>query len=346
MHSTIQQVHRLTNKIRKALEDKHYCPAVYLDVAKAFDKVWHEGLLYKIKSLLPYNYFRLLRSYLEGRKFLVRINDDTSTLREIKAGVPQGSVLGPILYLIFTNDLPTPSSPRSVIATFADDTVIMSADESLGTAINTLQTSIDETTNWFNKWGIKINESKTIGVIYTNKRKRENSATLTINGEPIKIEKDAKYLGINIDEKLTWKKHIIKIKKQLQHKTRQLYWLIGPKSTLSLPNKILIYKAAIKPIWTYGLQIWGTTCNSNLEIIERQQSKMLRLMTNAPRYISNKQLLNDLKINTVKDTIKEQTTKYLTKITQHTNIEINKLPDMERNMARRLNKKRTIDLVT
>jgi hypothetical protein len=89
-HSTIQQIHRVTNIINKALEDRKYCAAVFLDVSQAFDRVWHSGLLYKLKQFLPPPYFLLLKSYLRDRKFQVRVGNEKSELQPIKAGVPQG----------------------------------------------------------------------------------------------------------------------------------------------------------------------------------------------------------------------------------------------------------------
>lgn len=96
-HSTIEQVHRIVNYIRTSLEEKRYCSAVFLDISQAFDRVWHEGLLYKLKQTLPQNFYFLLRSYLTDRGFLVKYDDARTTLVTIKSGVPQGSVLEPLL---------------------------------------------------------------------------------------------------------------------------------------------------------------------------------------------------------------------------------------------------------
>jgi hypothetical protein len=92
-HSTIQQIQRVTNIINKALEDRKYCAAVFLDVSQAFDRLWHSGLLYKIKQLLPPPYFDLLKSYLSNRKFQVRVGNEKLELQPIKAGVPQAVFL-------------------------------------------------------------------------------------------------------------------------------------------------------------------------------------------------------------------------------------------------------------
>jgi hypothetical protein len=164
-HSTIQQIHCLTNVINKALEDKKYCAAVFLDVSQAFDRVWHSGLLYKIKQFLPPPYFQLLKSYLSDRQFQVRVGNEKSELQPIKAGVPQGSVLGPTLYILYTLDLPT--STNTTVGTFADDTVILSVNEDSRRAASDLQYHLNTLQTLFEKWRIKINENKSCSITFT-----------------------------------------------------------------------------------------------------------------------------------------------------------------------------------
>jgi retron-type reverse transcriptase len=125
-HSTIEQTYRVVQQIHEALETKQYCSVAFLDISQAFDRVWHIGLLYKLRRALPLNYFLLLKSYILSRHFLVKVVTDQSALTSINAGVPQGSVLGPLLYLLYTADLPT--SPGTPTATFADDTSILTMD--------------------------------------------------------------------------------------------------------------------------------------------------------------------------------------------------------------------------
>jgi hypothetical protein len=103
-HSAIDQVHRINNIIENALEEKHLCSSVFLDVAQTFDKLWQEGLNYKLRTLLPMQYAEILDSYVTERFFRITQGDAYSELKEIKAGVPQGSVLDPVLYLPYTSD--------------------------------------------------------------------------------------------------------------------------------------------------------------------------------------------------------------------------------------------------
>ena len=140
-HSTIEQIHRITHNISQTLEKKKYCSAVFLDIQQAFDKVWHEGLLYKLKKVLPHTYYSILKSYLTNRQFMVKYADAITTTFPIEAGIPQGSVLGPLLFSIYTADLPI--STGITIATFADDTTLLASHANPTTASSTLQRGLD-----------------------------------------------------------------------------------------------------------------------------------------------------------------------------------------------------------
>jgi hypothetical protein len=100
-------------------------------------------------------------------------------------------------------------------------------------------------------------------------------------------EDHVKYLGLHLDRRLTWRTHIFTKRKQLGLTLTKIHWLFGRKSQLSLSNKILLYKTILKSIWTYGIQLWGTASISNVEILERFQSKILRQIVDAPRYVPN-----------------------------------------------------------
>jgi hypothetical protein len=104
------------------ISDQQYCSALFLGVSQAFDKVWHQGLLLKIKQTLPPVYFNLLKSYLQNRYFVTIYSKETSPPYPLLSGVPQGSILGPLLYTIYTADIP--QSDKTILSTFADDTAI------------------------------------------------------------------------------------------------------------------------------------------------------------------------------------------------------------------------------
>lgn len=314
-HGTPEQCHRVVNFITASFERREYCSAVFLDVQKAFDKVWHKGLLYKLKKILPAPFYLTLKSYLTERSFYVKVNEEITDIRYIKAGVPQGSVLGPILYTIFTSDIP--ETENVLMATYADDTAILASSQSPIDATNLIQIELNEIQTWLDRWKLKVNTNKSVHVLFSLRRKE--CPSLYLNGNIIPKHDTVKYLGIHLDKRLTWKCHIQAKKTQLKIKTNKLYWLLGPKSPLNLINKILIYKAILKPVWTYAVQLWGTASNSNIEILQRYQSKTLRLITSAPWFVTNKAIHTDLEIPFVKDEIKKITTKYLQRISYHDN---------------------------
>jgi hypothetical protein len=119
-----------------------------LDISQAFDKVWHDGLLYKIKHSLP-SYFNLFKSYLSDRKFRTAVNGVISLVFPIKSGVPEGSILGPVFYLLYTSDIPT--TAETTIGTSADDTIILSSHEHPGTASEQLQQHLNILDLWAKK---------------------------------------------------------------------------------------------------------------------------------------------------------------------------------------------------
>jgi len=340
-HSTIEQVHRLIDIIEKALEGEEVCSIIFLDVSQAFDKVWHEGLLYKLNKLLPVQFVNLLKSYITDRMFRVNHETGYSDLKDIRAGVPQGSVLGPILYLLFTSDLP--QTPNVVTATFADDTANAATAKTDEESALLLQRSNDLVEIWTKKWRIKLNDQKAVHVNYTNKI-ISNPKRLTINGNIIPYENTAKYLGMNLDAKAKWVEHT-KIKlTELQIRFSQLHWILGRKSRTSTYNKLLVYNQILKPIWMYGIQLWGCASRSHISKLQRFQNKVLRTIANAPWYIRNSDLHRDLGVPLVEDIIKQIATKHKNRLMQHENPEALKLLDNNQ-ISRRLKRTKPFELV-
>ena len=281
------------------LEKKKYCSAVFVNIQQAFDKVWHEGLLYKLKKILPHTYYSILKSYLTNRQFIVKYLEAITTTFPIEAGIPQGRVLGPLLFSIYTADLPILT--QITIVTFADDTALLTSHADPIIPSSTLQRCLDAMEKRFHKWGFKINENKSTHVTFT--LQKQTCPQVNINNITIPNKDSVRYPGMILDRRLTWKKHIIDKSKQLKDKLKKFYWLTGRRSNLSTQNKITLYKIIIKPVWTYEIQLWGTASNSNIEILQRFQSKMLRSLINAPWYITNEAIQRDFKIPTIKEEI-------------------------------------------
>lgn len=280
-----------------------------------FDKVWHEGLIYKIKKLLPRNYAGLLESYLSRRTFVVKYKDEISEEHSIRAGVPQGSVLGPLLYLLYTADLPT--NERVFTSTFADDTAILCVDKCPKNASKLLSNHLKLIEQWLSDWRIKVNEQKSSHVTFT--LRSENSTQITLNNIAIPTSNSVTYLGIHLDRRLTWRRHIEAKRTSMKLKFKSLHWLLNCKSPLSLDYKVLLYKTLIKPIWTYGSQLWGNASTSNIELIQRAQSKILRTITGAPWYIRNDNIHSDTEVPTVAEEIARYKQNYTLKLRTHPN---------------------------
>ena len=314
-HSTIHQTQRVVHEIAKGLEEQQLCTAVFLDVAQAFDKVWHTGLLYKLKTTLPGPYYLLLKTYLHARYFQVKYNNSYSVCQEVLSGVPQGSVLGPLLYFIFTADLPT--TDNTTIATFADDTGLLAVHTDPIVASQRLQHHLNILQAWFDTWKIKVNQAKSIHVTFTTKRTL--CPPVAMNNVLIPIQTDVKYLGLHLDQRLTWRTRIRTKRHHLNLKLRGMYWLLGRKSKLSLENKLLLYKCVLKPVWSYGIQLWGCAKPSHTQIIQRLQSKILRSITNAPWYVSNSTLHNDLHVPFVATEINRLSQLYHQRLVGHHN---------------------------
>ncbi|KAL4142644.1 hypothetical protein QTP88_005062 [Uroleucon formosanum] len=203
-HSTIHQVHRLTDSIASALEKKQYCAGLFLDVAQAFDKVWHDGLLFKLKKFMPAQLYLVIKSFLENRSFSVRQGNFFSPRFNITARVPQGSDLAPDLYNIYTADIP--QTPNTLLATFADDTALLSTSDDISKAAHNLQHHTSLIEAWRKNWLIKINESKSTQVTFT--LRHGNCPSIKLNNVNIPVSNETKYLGIILDKRLTWGPHL------------------------------------------------------------------------------------------------------------------------------------------
>jgi hypothetical protein len=313
-HSTVHQIHRIDDKISYSLEEKQYCTGAFLDVSQAFDRVWHAGLLFKLKIILPSNYYLLIKSYLEDRFFSVRYGSATSSPKPIQAGVPQGAVTAPLLFNIFLYDQPT--LPTSLIADFADDKALIATSHDPSVASALIQEHLSLLEKWYKEWGIKINESKSTHCTFTLRKGK--CPPITLNEHTLPIAACTRYLGIIIDQRLTWSPHLRDKLLSLNNRFRLLRSLLT-SSHISLPTKLLIYKLYLKPMWTYGIQLWGSAKISNINRIQRFQSKTLRAITKAPFYVSNQSLHNDLAIPPVLDVARTFYRRFNLNVQNHTN---------------------------
>jgi len=242
--------------------------------------------------------------------------------------------------IVITADLP--ETEQTMTATYADDIVILASHHNSITASSNLQHHFHQFDTWLKRWLIKANENKSIHITFF--LKRETCSAVILNGQHIPQRETAKYLGIYLDRRLKWQKHNFTKRKQLGLQLHRMYWIIGRKSKLTLENKLLTNKTILKPIWTYDFLLWGTASNSNIEILQRFQNKVIRSIVNAPWYVPNTILDTDLHIPTVKAEITNFTTKYREKLITGPNELIIALLDEEE--PRRLKRFKPTELST
>jgi hypothetical protein len=314
-HSTVEQVHRVYSTIRQSLEKKCYCSAAFLDVQQAFDRVWHKGLLCKIKKFVPHSFYLLMDSYLSDRRFQVKVRDTRSSIYSCQAGVPQGSVLGPVLYNIYTSDLPQSSNVS--VATFADDAAFLACHPDPKEASRVLQVQLDDTSAWLTKWRIKASAPKSHHITFT--LRRETCPSVNLGTDILPQSTCVKYLGFHLDRRMTWKNHIKNKRDEMNHRFRNLLWLLGRQSALSLTNKLKVYCSIIKPIWTYGIQLWSSASKTNILYLQRAQNNILRVLSSAPWYARNSEIHEYLEIPTILEEAKRYTANYKDRLVTHPN---------------------------
>lgn len=227
-HSTIEQLHRVVNHILKAFDHREYCNGAFLDIQQAFDRVWHLGLLAQVKQALPANHFSVIRSFLAEREFVVQCRDATSSSRFFHAGVPQGSVLGPLLYAIYTADTPTTDAgaleinrEKMLLATFADDVCVLYSSPSEYEAADGIQQYLELFEQWAKRWNLGINAQKSTNVCFA--LKQGLPPAVYINNTPLEQPRKAKYLVLTLDSRLTFRDHIASTIAMCNAKRSKLY---------------------------------------------------------------------------------------------------------------------------
>lgn len=326
-HSAVHQLSRVTGFVRQALDTKRSTVGIFLDIEKAFDKVWHDHLITKlIRFNFSTNTVRLARSFLTNRSFSVRVENEHSSERSIRAGLPQGSVLSPLLFNIFTADVPIPPDHNTIIAQYADDTALLTKSFKPAHKLisHNIQHHIDTLTEYYHTNNIKINANKTQAILFTKKR-RLLTPKIKINNTKIIFSKTNKYLGVYLDPQLKMNSHIGEKLAQARSVRARLWPMLGRESKLGLKNKLLLYKACIRPILTYACPLYSRLTKCRMKALEVFQNNTLRMITDAPYYIRNTQLHADLKINTLPAHIRRLNKKFRKGCMAHTNKTINTL---------------------
>ena len=277
--STTSQLLHILHQVLNVLEQKKQVDIVYLDFAKAFDKVNHDLLLVKLHNFgIRGNLLRWLRDFLSGRFQRVTALGVTSKPLPVLSGVPQGSILGPLLFIIYINDLPKCVSHDTTMAMFADDTkchrpIKNSQDK------ETLQSDLDNITNWCHDWKMELNQSK-CGVLHLTRSREPTITQYTVLGTPVNRPNSQKGLGMSITGDLKWNKQVQEISskanKMLGFVKRTAY-MIGNQSV-----RKALYLTLVRSQLAYGSQVWAPQTVSNILTIERVQRRATKIILSLP----------------------------------------------------------------
>jgi len=200
-HFTVAQLLRITEFFAFEINKKKFTAMILLDMQKAFDSVWHQELLYKLHLIkIPDGIIKIVRSYLMDRYFIVNFCGKKSSACREEAGVPQGSVLGPILFNIFINDIP--KSRKSGLVVYADDTAVFTSSVEYSALLTRrLQTYIDDVLQFFTNWKMSINPDKFETIIFI-RRKYKSPPPIWVLNYTVPWSRKVKYLGVILDSGL------------------------------------------------------------------------------------------------------------------------------------------------
>jgi len=318
-HSTTHQITRITTHIQTQNNHNKTTALCLLDFEKAFDKVWTDGLIYKMtKTEIPPSLIKLIHSYLSNRTFTVQIQNSQSLTKQVKAGVPQGSVLAPTLFSLYLADLPKFNQTNTAL--YADDTAIFAS--SFHAQVATTQIQIHLTTlllPYFDKWKLTINATKTDLNIYTQKFTNNRITNpITINGHTTTPTNPIKYLGVYLDSRLSFNDHFKHVLQKAYGALRTTYPLLKSPH-LDQKNKIIIYTQTIRPILTYASPTWCNASTTALKPLQRYQNKILRLITNSNRYRRINEMHEETNIPYITDYVRNNATKYYSNLSYHKN---------------------------
>ena len=304
-HSTTHALISTTESIKSLIDSGNIVGGVFIDLQKAFDTVNHNILCEKIS----YYGFRgisqlLIKSFLTNRKQYVSINGFNSSEKNVICGVPQGSTLGPLLFLLYINDLHY-SMNYSIASHFADDTCITFSAKKIKTVETVLNCDLKILSDWLKANRLSLNVDKSKLILFKSKRKiiPENSFSIKLNGHRLETTDNVKYLGLYLDKNLSFDYHINQLSKKLGRANGILAKLrhFTPKDTL-----ISIYYSIFYSHILYGCPVWSLTSVNNLQIISVLQKKCLRIINFAQFNSHTNKLFFDNKIIKLEDIIKLQ----------------------------------------
>ena len=274
--STCDAVECLIESIYTSLNDKMHNICLFIDLRKAYDTVQHNILLSKLSMYgirgLPLEW---MKSYLSGRIQRVKIQDCVSRNHSIRTGIPQGSVLGGLLFLIYVNDLPRVSRVLSSVL-FADDTCFSLSDSNYSRLVDRFNVELIKVYDWLGNNRLSLNFDKTVAMHFTNRHDNNNSVrNLLINNNVISFSNEVKYLGIIIDHKLTFANHISYLCGKIAKSVGILYRLSNHASSEILHKT---YFSFIYPYLNYCNIVWGGAAMFHINKLSLLQKKAVRVI--------------------------------------------------------------------
>lgn len=289
----------LIDKLSEALDNGNHVVGVFLDFSKAFDTVNHNILLKKLNTYgIRGIALKWLSSYLNNRTQYVNFNDENSRYGNIKCGVPQGSVLGPLLYLIYVNDIVN-VSPNLFPILFADDTNIFLEGNNIDNVVDNMNLELNKLMDWTIANKLSLNVDKTNYMIFSMKGKRAKpNRNLYINNRQLKRVEYTKFLGVIIDDKLSWNEHVKYIKNKM---SKGIGILCKARKLLNVSTLVNIYNSFIYPYITYGIEVWGSAAESNLKPIINLQKRAVRIVVSARYRDHTAPIFKSLKLLPFKD---------------------------------------------
>ena len=288
--STHDQIVRILDDIISGFNLSKTSTAVFLDVEKAFDKVWHKGLIVKLHELgISVMFTHWILSFLNERLISVKVEDSHSKTFTPVCGVPQGSPISPLLFILYVSDIP--SSSKCKQSQFADDIAVWASANNKKNALRSsiqdnLQNQLDKLYQWCNKWRIGLNPSKTIQINFF--KKISKPVHLKLNGTTVNVQTSTKFLGVTLDQRLSLEEHVENTLKRCNLRLLQLYGLKHKPSSKVL---LVIYKSFIRSLVDYCPVVTLCLKDYLLNKLELMQNKFIRFAFHLPRTTTKANLL-------------------------------------------------------
>lgn len=329
-HSVVHAIDLLNGEIEEARARRTATAIGVLDLNKAFDSVWTEGLLDKLQAAkINTKVLAILSSFLRDRKAAVRIAEDQSSEFEVNRGVPQGSKLGPVLYTIYVAEVGLVTSNNLGIIQYADDIVIWQKGRTATALTSGISNGIMQIKEHLGRWGVQVNPKKTKFTVVSSSGKMggkvvENALEIGIEGGSVKGSMEVKYLGSLINTEATSSASMKKAINNMNTATSMIYWLLKKKE-LSQKVKCTMYKVLIRPTATFGSAAWRGYNKADLEALQVKERKILRRITGKYRdergkYHSNKVLYKEAGIKfDIAAVISRQRERFLERREDHRN---------------------------